>query len=277
MSTIGNVKLALDGARKAYDAYADYRDRKVSETYDALSQAAETYAPKAEHAVESAVGSAREFYSESRDKAGSVTKAARARLEKALADAEKQGVVALKDAEKSGKKLNRKARRKAEKAQKSAQKAAQKATGKKESHWVRNLSLAALAASGVAALAYAVLNKSKKDAPGTEPPRVEVQLKNAVAQDEPEVEEDAPKLVYSTTTPEGETVSAAEPEVAADAVDAAAEKIAEDVAENVSEQSSDAAEAATDTADDSADEAAEAIQADFDKKNAPQRDQSNKK
>lgn len=68
MSTIGNLKLVVDGARKAYGTYAEYRDRKVSETYDALSHAAGEYAPKAEQAVETARESAKEFYAESRDK-----------------------------------------------------------------------------------------------------------------------------------------------------------------------------------------------------------------
>ncbi|ANE02795.1 hypothetical protein [Corynebacterium crudilactis] len=262
MSTIGNIKLAVDGARKAYGTYADYRDRKVSETYDALSQAAGEYAPKAEQAVETARESAKEFYSESRDKAGNVTKAARTRLEKALAETEKQGATALKDARKSGKKLNRKARRKADR----AAKAAAKATGKKESHWVRNLSLAALATSGIVAVAYAVLNKSKKDTPGTQPPRVEVQLKKTVEKDEPEVAEEAvvePALVYSTETPEGAEIRAEEINI-----DSAAEEIAADL-----EETEEAAEAVETEANSDA----EAIQADFDKKNAPQRDQSDKK
>lgn len=271
MSTIGSLKLAVDGARKAYSTYVDYRDRKVAETYDALSQAANEYAPKAEQAVESARESAKEFYSESRDKAGEVTKAARARLEKALADVEKQGSAALKDARKSGKKLNRKARRKADK----AAKAAEKAAGKKESHWVRNLSLAALATSGVVAVGYALANKSKKETPGTQPPRVEVQLKKAVDQ-EVAAEEEAPEVVYSTQTPEG----AAIPEVDTDVADAedAAEKLAADVEAEVeaeadkAEETAEAIEVAPEV-----EAEAEAVQAEFDKKNAPQRNQSSKK
>ncbi len=277
MITIGNLKLVVDGARKAYGTYADYRDRKVSETYDALSQAAGDYAPKAEQAVETARESAKEFYTESRDKAGNVTKAARARLEKALAEADKQGTSALKDARESGKKLNRKARRKADK----AAKAARKATEKKESHWVRNLSLAALATSGIVAVAYAFLNKTKKETPGTQPPRVEAQLKKAVEQDEPEVVAEAaveePELVYSTESPETTEAPAEATETPAETTEEEAKTEAELEAELEAEFEAKL-EAEADAEQEAAEEAeAEAIQAEFDKKNAPQRTQSEKK
>ena len=41
MSTFTTLKMALTGARTAYNAYAD--SVKVDEAYDALSSAAETY------------------------------------------------------------------------------------------------------------------------------------------------------------------------------------------------------------------------------------------
>ncbi|AGG65488.1 hypothetical protein [Corynebacterium callunae] len=236
MSAFANLNLALAAGRKAYDAYSDYRDRKVSETYEALSSAAETYAPKADQAVESA----KDIYSESRDKAGNVTKAARVRLEKALEEAQKQSAASLKDARKSGKKLSKKAA-------KVQDKAVKKVKGEPETHWVRNLSLAALATSGVAAIAYAVINKKKKDAPGTQPPRVEVQLKKAAEQ--PEIVEEEPKLVYSTQTPVNEEAEPVEEAVVDSEVPLEAEteaEIEEDLAEELTE--------------------AEEIQAEFDKK-----------
>lgn len=249
MSTASTLKLALTGARQAYDAYADFRDRRVSNTYDALSTAAENYGPRADDAVDTARG----IYDDSVKKAGHVTKAARTRLEKAIATAEEKGNGAMKDARSSGKKMSRKARRKASKAER-------KLNRKKESnHWVRNLSLAALTASGVAAIAYAVINK-RKDTPGTTPPRVEEQIAP--------VEEEAPVLVYSTETGEPaaevpedievpETVEELEAELAEEA---AADNVAEDTVTAEGEELSEA----------------EAIQAEFDAKNAPQRDQSDK-
>lgn len=234
MSAFANLNLALAAGRKAYDAYTDYRDRKVAQSYDALSTAAETFVPKADQAVESA----KDLYSESRDKAGNVTKAARVRLEKALEQAQKQSAETLKDARKSGKKLSKKAA-------KAQDKALKKVKGEPETHWVRNLSLAALAASGVAAIAYAVFNKTKKDAPGTQPPRVEVQLKKAADLPETPVQtaaDDDPKLVYSTQTPVAEEAPSAENDVPVEEDATAEETAAEELTE------------------------AEEIQAEFDKK-----------
>lgn len=269
MSTTGNLTMALTGARKAYDAYADYRDRKVSDAYDALASAAENYGPKADHAVESA----RELYDDSRAKAGEVTKAARVRLEKALEAAEKQSAVVVKDAKKSGKKLNRRARREAAKVER-------KVKGEKEgTRWFSRLAVTTLVVSGIAAAVYALTASRRKEQPGSTPPRVEVQLKKAVDQDAadaPEAGETVvvdpaePKLVYSTVTPTG-----AEAE-SGDTVDEAPEVLDSEVPldpeteeEILDEAADEAAEAAE--AEDAIEAAAEAVQAEFDRKNAPRR------
>lgn len=251
MSTFTTLKMALTGARSAYNAYADFRDRKMDEAYDTLSSAAENYGPKADDALEMA----RNRYDDSVKKAGNVTQAARVRLEKALAAAEDKGGDALKDMRSSGKKLNRKGRRKAAKLDKKARKAA----SGNDSHWVRNIAVAALTASGIAAVVYTVLNK-RKQTPGTTPPRVEDQF---TAVEEAAVE-DEPVLVYSTQT--GDDAPA---EVPADqaADDAAVDAVADAAEETEPDAEADAAENLSE---------AEAIQAEFDAKNAPQREQSDK-
>lgn len=244
MSTAVSLKMALTGARQAYDAYADYRDRKVSEAYDTLAAAAENYGPRADHAVESA----RELYDDSKARAGNVTKAARTRLEKALEAAEKQGTAAVKDVKKSGKKLNRKARRQAGKAER-------KLKGEQEgTRWLSRLAVATLVVSGIAAVYAVTVSRRKKEEPGTAPPRVEVQLKKAADLDQPgatpeQAGEDEPKLVYSTVTPDE-----APDEVPAEVLDADAPldpEAEEDIIEELTE--------------------GEAVQQDFDKKNAPRR------
>lgn len=276
MSTFTTLNMALTGARQVYNAYADFRDRKVDEAYGALSSAAETYGPKADDAVESA----RHAYDDSMKKAGAVTKAARVRLEKAIAAAEEKGGSTLKDVRSSGEQLNRKARRKAAKLDKSARKntsrqLARVGGDKKESHWVRNLAVAALTASGFAAVVYAVMNK-RKDVPGTTPPRVEDQ---ASSFGDP-VQEDEPVLVYSTQT--GDDAPSDIPvEDIADEVVAEAEATAVAAADlNADVETENEAEAdlgaltEPDTAEELVEELseAEAIQAEFDTKNAPQRD-----
>ena len=274
MSTFTTLKMALTGARTAYNAYADFRDRKVDEAYDALSSAAETYGPKADDAVESA----RHAYDESVQKAGHVTKAARARLEKALAAAEDKGGSTLKEVRSSGKQLNRKGRRKAAKLDKKARKASSKQlarVGKKESHWVRNVALSALTASGVAAIVYTLVNK-RKDVPGDTPPSLD-DLFNSAQQP---AEDEEPVLVYSTQTGDEAAVEAdtdATPEdIVAEAEAAAAEAADPDAAEETEVNSATNIPVADEVEPLNELSEAEAIQAEFDAKNAPQREQGDK-
>lgn len=264
MSTFTTLKMALTGARSAYNAYADFRDRKMDEAYETLSSAAESYGPKADDAMEMA----RNRYDDSVKKAGNVTQAARVRLEKALAAVEDKGGDALKDARSSGKQLNRKGRRKAAKLDKKARKAA----SGNDSHWVRNLAVVALTASGVAAVVYAVVNK-RKQTPGTTPPRVEDQFTPV----EQAPEEEEPVLVYSTQTGDDAPVEVPADQAADDAateleVDAAVDAVAD--ADPASDTEPDAVEDTDALIEDLTE--AEAIQAEFDAKNAPQREQSDK-
>lgn len=268
MSTFTTLKLALTGARTAYNTYADFRDRKVDEAYGALSSAAETYGPKADEAVESA----RHAYDDSVKKAGNVTKAARIRLEKAIAAAEEKGGAALKEVRSSGKEVNRKARRKAAKLDKKAQKATSKQLArveKKESHWVRNLALTALTASGVAAIVYAVVNK-RREVPGDTPPS----LDDLFAP----VEKEEPVLVYSTQTGDDAPAEDTIEDEAADEILAEAEAAVAAVDLEAADETDTAAvteEAAAESEDEALSEG-EAIQAEFDAKNSPKREQGEK-
>ena len=282
MKTLSAAAMGLSGARAAYKAYSNYRDRTKDKAYDALSSAAETYGPRAEDAMELA----RDKYDESMKKAGDVTKAARVRLEKAIAAAEEKGDSALPELRSKNKKLSRKVRRQAAKQEKKMN---------KDSHWVRNLALLALTASGVAALAYALMNKDK-NIPGTTPPRVQDEeqtpVQEAVDGDDAAAE-DEPVLVYSTETgddaaaevPADDAVENLASELEADAAgDADLATDAEDVAAPVTE-ASDAAEETPEDVDalledlsdaETIQAEADAVQAEFDAKNAPQREQSDK-
>lgn len=218
MSTLSNLKLALDGARTAYSSVADYRDKKAADTYDALQKAADTYVPKVE-----------ELYDDSVAKAGNVTKAARVRFEKARDLAEEKG----SELAASGQKLSKKARRKAAKAEVKATRKAHK----RGLSTFSKLSIATVVVSGIAGAAYVLFNR--KPVPGTEPPRVEEQG------------ERESKLVYSTKT--GEPTPEAP----------------EDLDEHVVEENPSDDSALTEV-----EKIGEDVQAEFDAKNAPQRDQS---
>ena len=282
MKTLSAAAMGLSGARAAYKAYSNYKNETKNKAYDALSSAAENYGPKAEDAMEQA----RDKYDESMKKAGEVTKAARARLEKAIAAAEEKGDSALPELRSKNKKLSRKVRRQAAKQEKKLNK------NDKDSHWVRNLALLALTASGVAALAYALMNKDK-NTPGTTPPRVQDEeqtpVQEAVDGDDAAAA-DEPVLVYSTET--GDDAAAEVP--ADDAVENLASELEADAAGDA-DLAADAADVAEPTAD-AADETpeavdalledlsdaetiqaeADAVQAEYDAKNAPQREQSDK-
>lgn len=151
-----------------------------------------------------------------------------------------------------------------------------------DSHWVRNLALVALTASGVAALAYALLNKDK-NVPGTTPPRVEDEQQTVDGDDV--AAEDEPVLVYSTKTgddavaevpaddavdnlaAELEADAAGDADLAADAADVAepTADATEEIPEDIDALLEDLSEAETIQAE------ADAVQAEYDAKNAPQR------
>lgn len=280
MKTLSAAAMGLSGARAAYKAYSNYKNETKNKAYDALSSAAENYGPKAEDAMEQA----RDKYDESMKKAGEVTKAARARLEKAIAAAEEKGDSALPELRSKNKKLSRKVRRQAAKQEKKLNK------NDKDSHWVRNLALLALTASGVAALAYALMNKDK-NTPGTTPPRVQDEeqtpVQEAVDGDDAA---DEPVLVYSTET--GDDAAAEVP--ADDAVENLASELEADAAgdADLAADAADVAEPTADAADETPEDVdalledlsdaetiqaeADAVQAEYDAKNAPQREQSDK-
>lgn len=282
MKTLSAAAMGLSGARAAYKAYSNYKDNTKNKAYDALSSAAENYGPKAEDAIELA----RDKYDESMKKAGEVTKAARVRLEKAIAAAEEKGDSALPELRSKNKKLSRKVRRQAAKQEKKLRK------NDKDSHWVRNLALLALTASGIAALAYALMNKDK-NTPGTTPPRVQDEeqtpVQEAVDGDDAAAE-DEPVLVYSTET--GDDAAAEVP--ADDAVENLASELETDAAgdADLAADAADVAEPTADAADETPEDVdalledlsdaetiqaeADAVQAEYDAKNAPQREQSDK-
>ncbi|MHC9691880.1 hypothetical protein ACQXXY_04605 [Corynebacterium diphtheriae] len=95
------IRGAVVLTKAAYNKYADYRDRKASEAYDALLSAADTAEDVRDSAVENVT---------------SLAGQARKRLDAALADAQNTAESTKKDVTKTSKKLSKKARKQAQKA-----------------------------------------------------------------------------------------------------------------------------------------------------------------
>lgn len=177
---------ALKAAQSAWAKFAEYREDKQREAYDALATAAE-----------SASSSLDDNFPRSRKEAGNVTKAAHARLERTLAEladrreevagelgdrvaeAKKAGRTQVKQARKESKrtqkqlfKKNKQVSKKIDKARAKALKKAQARAAKKEKgskFWPIAAVLAVI--SAIAGGVYYWLRKN--DTPATEPPRVE--------------------------------------------------------------------------------------------------------
>ncbi|QGU05993.1 hypothetical protein COCCU_00120 [Corynebacterium occultum] len=207
---ISTLQVALSAAQTAYDQFKKYRDEKALETYDRLSTAAESLG-----GVEGLKERSGELLEESRREAGQVTKAARARLEKALADAQDRGQELSSDARKSRAAGVKKATKVGKKAQKKAdQRAAHikaKAQGKKarRGNKFSIFALFALILTALGGAAFWYLRKGK-ETPGTQVPEVREYVLNnnqdqAAEQSTQEAQEPESTLVYSTETPEGET------------------------------------------------------------------------
>ncbi|MGP6174246.1 hypothetical protein [Corynebacterium sp. A21] len=268
------LKVALSAADTAWNQFKKYRDEKALETYDRLSTAAESVG-----GIDGLRERGSELLDDSRREAGNVTKAARSRLEKALAEATEKGQELSSDArqartagQKKAGQVTKKARKQAEQRAATLKAKAAKAAGKKEKggnkFLIFGLLTTLLAAAGGAAFWYL---RKNKETPGTNPPEV----KEYVLKTKPEA-----TLVYSTETPEGEEPASgkllSEEELLASLDDQLSKhRIDEDAdeAEDVEEAAEEITEA---TAADDLPEKGEELQAEYDKKNAPQRDQGEK-
>lgn len=177
----GTLKVALSASNAAWNQFKKYRDDKAVNAYDSLSEAAGSFEGLRERGSE--------LLDDSRREAGNVTKAARARLEKALAEAGEKGQELSGETHKTGKKVGKRASKKAQKAQKKA--AAKAARKEKGGNKWRNFGLFAALLATLAGGAYWWLNR--KETPGTTPPRVEEEAGDT---------ETESTLVYSTETPE---------------------------------------------------------------------------
>lgn len=196
---MSTLNVALSAGNAAWKQFKKYRDEKAVEAYDRLATAADSFG-----GIEGLRERGSELLDESRREAGNVTKAARARLEKALEDAQERGQELSSDARKASlkgrkeaAKVSKRARRKADKRATRAKAKALKAAGRKQRGGNRILVFGLIAAllTALGGAAFWFL-RNRKQTPGTTPPAVhEYQLKNA----EPEA-----KLVYSTETPDGE-------------------------------------------------------------------------
>lgn len=173
------IKMAMSGAKTAYSKFQDYKQRRTAEAYDALAEAASTVTDELKGSD-----------------VGAVAATARKRLEKAKEEAEKK----RKELGKEAGKQTRQAKKKAAKVRKEAAKSAAKAKAKaekklgrkKRSSAAKTLGIGAVLIMLVSAAIYVLgLFTGRNAKPRTTPPRVD-ELDNE------------PKLVYSTTTPEGE-------------------------------------------------------------------------
>ncbi|CAB0886811.1 hypothetical protein ACQX25_05185 [Corynebacterium diphtheriae] len=167
------IRGAVVLTKAAYNKYADYRDRKASEAYDALLSAADTAEDVRDSAVENVT---------------SLAGQARKRLDAALADAQNTAESTKKDVTKTSKKLSKKARKQAQKAG---------LTKKKRSAGAQaaRCSLYTVVLAALGAAAYFLWDKFSGSGVSDEPPRVEDFGADTVNTEES-------RLVYSTQTPE---------------------------------------------------------------------------
>ncbi|MHC9564154.1 hypothetical protein ACQQ60_06010 [Corynebacterium diphtheriae] len=167
------IRGAVVLTKAAYNKYADYRDRKASEAYDALLSAADTAEDVRDSAVENVT---------------SLAGQARKRLDAALADAQNTAESTKKDVAKTSKKLSKKARKQAQKAG---------LTKKKRSAGAQAVrcSLYTVVLAALGAAVYFLWDKFSGSGVSDEPPRVEDFGADTVNTEES-------RLVYSTQTPE---------------------------------------------------------------------------
>lgn len=280
---ISTLKIALSAAQNTYDQFKKYRDEKALETYERLSTAAESLG-----GMEGIRERGGELIEESRREAGQVTKAARARLEKALHDAQERGQEVSSGARKVSRKTQKKADRQAGRLKARARGKA--APGNRR---FTLIALILLLLTTIGGAAFWFLRKNK-ETPGTEVPEIrEYALKEGSEQPES-------TLVYSTETPADEEPATgklmSEEELLASLDDQLAKhRLEEDDEPAEGEDTQDASQAAAEAAGEPAEEVeevaevaeveapaettetAEDIQAEFDRKNARQREQGEKK
>ncbi|MBC3186466.1 hypothetical protein H7347_07770 [Corynebacterium sp. zg-331] len=194
------MKMALSTGRDAWSRYRDFRERKASEAYDALAEAAESASRGYEDAAENL-----------KDNAGKVARQARRRLNNAVETLESKGkdlydsaAETQKKNAKEAKKMSRRTKHRAEKAAAEATAKAQKKLDRKESKKnkkspVRRALGLILALSALGGLAGALWNYFRKPAKvGPMPPRLEEFTTSRPTQSE---------LIYSSSsapTPEEE-------------------------------------------------------------------------
>lgn len=163
------IRGAVVLTKAAYNKYADYRDRKASEAYDALLSAADTAEDVRDSAVENVT---------------SLAGQARKRLDAALADAQNTAESTKKDVAKTSKK----ARKQAQKAGLTKKKCSAGAQ-------VVRCSLYTVVLAALGAAAYFLWDRFSGARVSDEPPRVEDFGADTVNTEES-------RLVYSTQTPE---------------------------------------------------------------------------
>ncbi|ADL09516.1 hypothetical protein [Corynebacterium pseudotuberculosis] len=178
------IRGAILVTKAAYDKYANYRDRKTREAYDALLNAADSY----DDIHKDVKANVTEFYDQSQERVSSLTEQARKRLDSAIADAAAAKDNTVKTVNKKSKKAQKAARKAAKSAKKSAAPKKQPSFGKR----LFNFSVFTTILATIGAVAYYFL--SKRNVVSTEPPHVEDFGADSVNTEES-------RLVYSTQTP----------------------------------------------------------------------------
>lgn len=222
-----SIKQAITVAKRAYDTFSEYQDRKAREAYDSLLNAADSYDDVADNVAAK--------LNEGKKQATTLTEQARKRTQAAIAEAQakkdalaKDGKALVKSTKKDLAKTKKQGVKKAEKYRK--QIAKPKVTFGQR---VARAGLLSVVLAAIAGVVYLVVDGKKKAPAGTQPPKasdIAAEAKAAAnnpasvptpndvaagaaagaASAEAAAAAEEPTLVYSTETPSSDHVASPE-------------------------------------------------------------------
>lgn len=214
-----SIKQAITVAKRAYDTFSDYQDRKAREAYDSLLNAADSYDDVADNVAAKV--------NEGKKQATTLTEQARKRAQAAIAEAQAKKDELAKDGKSLVKSTKKDIAKSKKQGLKNAKKLRKQASNKPTfGQRVGRAGLFSVILAAVAGVIYLVL-EGKKSPAGTQPPKASdfksdgtsptpndvaagaaAGAANVDAQAAAEAEE--PTLVYSTQTPAEDRIASPE-------------------------------------------------------------------